>query len=104
MPPVFRPRHTPPSFCTSPFSLLKTLAKPEKYDRIEKCLSTHCFIYLGVAQFGSVPEWGSGGRRFNSCHPDHKKTAFSCGFCFVSRSIEPQYLPPLFRVPENNIA
>ena len=24
----------------------------------------------GVAQFGSVPDLGSGGRRFKSCHPD----------------------------------
>lgn len=26
--------------------------------------------HLGVAQFGSVLEWGSRGRRFDSCHPD----------------------------------
>ena len=26
--------------------------------------------YLGVAQFGSVLEWGSRGRRFESSHPD----------------------------------
>ena len=25
----------------------------------------------GVAQPGSAPEWGSGGRRFKSGHPDH---------------------------------
>ena len=25
----------------------------------------------GVAQPGSAPEWGSGGRRFKSSHPDH---------------------------------
>lgn len=24
-----------------------------------------------VAQLGSAPDWGSGGRRFESCHPDH---------------------------------
>ena len=29
--------------------------------------------YLGVAQFGSVLEWGSRGRRFESSHPDHEK-------------------------------
>ncbi len=27
----------------------------------------------GVAQPGSAPEWGSGGRRFESGHPDHKR-------------------------------
>ena len=27
---------------------------------------------LGVAQFGSVLEWGSRGRRFKSFHPDHE--------------------------------
>ncbi len=26
----------------------------------------------GVAQPGSAPEWGSGGRRFESDHPDQK--------------------------------
>ncbi len=28
--------------------------------------------YRGVAQPGSAPEWGSGGRRFKSSHPDQK--------------------------------
>ena len=28
--------------------------------------------HLGVAQFGSVLEWGSRGRWFNSSHPDHE--------------------------------
>ena len=28
--------------------------------------------YRGVAQPGSAPEWGSGGRRFESGHPDHR--------------------------------
>ena len=26
-----------------------------------------------MAQFGSALEWGSRGRKFNSCHPDHAK-------------------------------
>ena len=30
--------------------------------------------YLGVAQFGSVLEWGSRGREFKSPHSDHKNT------------------------------
>ena len=29
--------------------------------------------YLGVAQLGSVLEWGSRGREFKSLHPDHGK-------------------------------
>ena len=29
--------------------------------------------YPGVAQLGSALEWGSRGRRFNSCHSDHPK-------------------------------
>ena len=28
-------------------------------------------VYRGVAQPGSAPEWGSGGRRFKSGRPDH---------------------------------
>jgi len=29
-------------------------------------------IYRDVAQFGSAPVLGTGGRRFESCHPDFK--------------------------------
>ena len=35
-----------------------------------------------VAQLGSAPDWGSGGRRFKSCHPDRKsqvRAGFSPG-------------------------
>ena len=38
--------------------------------------------YLGVAQFGSVLEWGSRGRRFESSHPDFSKPVCA-GFFFV---------------------
>ena len=31
-------------------------------------------IFPGVAQFGSALEWGSRGRRFDSCHSDHEKS------------------------------
>ncbi len=43
--------------------------------------------YLGVAQFGSVLEWGSRGRKFESSHPDqqkprnHEKQVISRLFC-----------------------
>lgn len=30
----------------------------------------------GVAQFGSAPALGAGGRRFKSCRPDHLKDRF----------------------------
>ena len=33
--------------------------------------------YLDVAQFGSVHEWGSWGRRFKSSHPDHRQVLSS---------------------------
>lgn len=29
------------------------------------------FASRGVAQPGSAPVWGTGGHRFESCHPDH---------------------------------
>ena len=38
------------------------------------------WLHLGVAQFGSVLEWGSRGRRFNSCHPDHEKRHLRMSF------------------------
>lgn len=34
-------------------------------------------IFRGVAQPGSASAWGAGGRRFKSCHPDHKKSLLS---------------------------
>ena len=44
---------------------------------IDKCRKTvytiSCLRYLGVAQFGSVLEWGSRGRKFESSHPDQQK-------------------------------
>ena len=30
----------------------------------------------GVAQTGSAPAWGAGGRRFKSSRPDHSKTEY----------------------------
>ena len=41
---------------------------------------------LGVAQFGSALEWGSRGRRFDSCHSDQKETTIfdrKLSFLFV---------------------
>jgi hypothetical protein len=31
-----------------------------------------------VAQLGSAPDWGSGGRRFKSCQPDHEGRSKNC--------------------------
>ena len=41
--------------------------------------------WLGVAQFGSVLEWGSRGRRFKSSHPDEEnlETEALRGFCLA---------------------
>ena len=39
--------------------------------------------YLGVAQFGSVLEWGSRGREFESPHSDQIGTSFACSDFFV---------------------
>ena len=38
---------------------------------ISKWFETH----PGVAQLGSALDWGSRGRRFKSCHSDHKKAS-----------------------------
>ena len=40
---------------------------------ISKNLKTE---YRDVAQFGSAPRLGRGGRTFESCHPDHLKKDF----------------------------
>ena len=36
--------------------------------------------YPGVAKFGIALDWGSRGRRFKSCHSDHRKPLKSKGF------------------------
>jgi hypothetical protein len=45
----------------------------------------NCYIckhkFRDVAQSGSVPVWGTGGRKFKSCHPDrleNQKTSKAC--------------------------
>ena len=44
--------------------------------------------HLGVAQFGSVLEWGSRGRRFESSHPDHQTDLqWQAGFLFVRKML-----------------
>ena len=39
--------------------------------------------HRGVAQLGSALDWGSRGRRFKSCHPDHLKNEYSTEFVGV---------------------
>ena len=44
-------------------------------------------IRRDVAQLGSAPAWGAGGRRFKSSHPDHipkKATLIQWPFLFMS--------------------
>ena len=63
------------------------------YNSLRSTISA-AFIYPGVAQIGSALEWGSRGRRFNSCHSDHDhltkkmkavKTRTTSGFFAVYR-------------------
>src|SRR5579883_2858923 len=37
-----------------------------------RCAAPAAAVRRGVAQPGSAPEWGSGGRRFKSSLPDHQ--------------------------------
>ena len=51
---------------------------------IELCYNTFrslkrqqdCVVFPGVAQIGSALEWGSRGRRFDSCHSDHTECPY----------------------------
>ena len=43
-----------------------------KAGNADSILFAHEVAFLGVAQLGSVLEWGSRGREFNSLHPDQK--------------------------------
>lgn len=50
----------------------------------------------GVAQPGRVLAWGARGRRFDSCHPDHKIQSAIGRFIFLSPGIDAycsSYLP-----------
>ena len=52
--------------------------------------------YRDVAQLGRVLEWGSRGRKFKSCHPDHVGTSFACSDFFMSKkSVTCFTVPPL---------
>ena len=73
-PNAFSSRHYSACFDNAPRPKnAKNFSRP-----IDKCRKTvytiSCLRYLGVAQFGSVLEWGSRGRRFESSHPDHQRT------------------------------
>ena len=45
-----------------------------RYNRF--CVMKRIYNCLGMAQFGSVLEWGSRGRRFKSSYPDHSGVNF----------------------------
>ena len=40
-------------------------------------------IHRDVAQFGSAPRLGRGGRTFESCHPDHLKRSLLASFLYL---------------------
>ena len=44
--------------------------------------------YPGVAQFGSVLDWGSRGRGFKSRHSDQKQKTDPCGRSFVLHAMK----------------
>ena len=37
----------------------------------------------GCSAGGSAPDWGSGGRKFKSCHSDHKEPFFNGSFSLL---------------------
>ena len=45
-------------------------------------------MFLGVAQFGSVLEWGSRGRGFKSSHPDQYRIVNQDGSFFIRIILE----------------
>lgn len=49
------------------------------------CLSSH--LQRGVAQPGSAPGLGPGGRRFESCRPDKKENPMGSLFLFIHLSV-----------------
>ncbi len=54
--------------------------------------------YPGVAQIGSALEWGSRGRRFDSCHSDQKIQTVTDGLDFLHLARWEENLRPLGRV------
>ncbi len=58
----------------------KLLSRPA-YATLLSTNVKHLEVNRGVAQPGSAPEWGSGGRRFESGHPDHELSLKSLSLC-----------------------
>ena len=45
--------------------------------QVDESLNAKGLFYRDVAQFGSAPDLGSGGRKFESCRPDHAYNAIT---------------------------
>ena len=51
------------------------------------CGGLICLRCRGVAQPGRVLAWGARGRKFESCHPDHK-ISNGCRSCFLKNFVK----------------
>ena len=60
------------------------------YRSLEVLIELHQGSYRGVAQLGSAPAWGAGGRRFKSCRPD-QLNPYGVG------------LPEIFKISKNRV-
>ena len=62
-----------------------------------------CYIKRGVAQLGRVPEWGSGGRWFESSHSDHVEAKESFASIFLQKNHPPASLLLLFHKKSRSV-
>ena len=54
------------------FTKIKRKTEVNRFNEIWY-ISNRCKkVFRGVAQLASAPVWGTGGRRFESSHPDHE--------------------------------
>ena len=76
-------RRMPAHYC------LSVSAYPAEKDGKRRTLA-EVYASRAVAQLGSAPVWGTGGRRFKSCLPDHTRphSVTVCGFYFSGKPSE----------------
>ena len=69
-------------------SLHKQPVKLDNSFSLKRCFAGGMlFEYRGVAQPGSAPAWGAGGRWFKSTRPDHSPTSCTCVLVGLATSL-----------------
>ena len=86
----------PPLYCFSPW--LRFPVNSRSFFNASPFQFFSSFCRRGVAQLGSAPALGAGGRRFKSCRPDHFDLEYVCLFVKTSITWPFGHIIPVFGV------